>query len=254
MPVPKSAIIALLPASIAMGSTACLEGLGGLTGGDAGPSDTGTTVDSGSPDPSDSGGGGSDGNGGQDGDSGTGPTKDASSADVVPPNDLCPVSPPATGASCTQENVQCEYGSAWWSVACDTVLQCEVGHWTAYQPSTEPCSTEPGQNGASCPANYASAEGNSCVLQSGPCVYSQAECLCQAPVVGQPGDGGTWACLPQAGCPFPRPNLGTMCTGGGSGLNACKYEVCTYEQVCTSGLWQAQLIECAAPGVQAKGQ
>ena len=91
-------------------------------GGDSGAGD-GAVHDSG-PGPTD-GGGGPDGFG------------DDSSTSWSP---VCPETLPGAGTSCSHENVQCEYGSAWWSVACNQVMQCQSGRWAVFQPSFDPAS------------------------------------------------------------------------------------------------------------------
>lgn len=171
---------------------------------------------------------------------------DASSNDASPPlSSACPTALPATGTACTHENVQCEYGSAWWSVSCDSVVQCQSGVWTPFEPSYEPCSPEPGPNPASCPSNYAAVPQGECTMRGLTCVYPQGECACQV-LLGGPVeiDGGTadWECVPGQGCPFPRPPLGSSCNGEGID---CTYEECSYGETCTNGLWEALEEGCA---------
>jgi hypothetical protein len=153
------------------------------------------------------------------------------------------------GATCAHENVQCEYGDAWWSVACDSVVQCQNGQWATYQPSFEPCSAKPGPNSASCPADYAAVpQGSMCATTGVSCVYDQGECACQVPLEGPIEiDGGTgyWGCVPEQGCPFPRPPLGSACSSEGTN---CTYEACSYAQTCQGGLWEAQEEACAQAG------
>ena len=62
------------------------------------------------------------------------PAPDAAGTDAGPPwSPVCPNALPATGTSCLGENLQCEYGSASWSVSCDAVVQCQNGQWWSYQ-------------------------------------------------------------------------------------------------------------------------
>jgi hypothetical protein len=156
---------------------------------------------------------------------------------------------PVEGSACTQQTVQCEYGTAWWNVACDKVVQCENGQWTTIQPSFGACTPQPGPNPAACPATYASvAQGSACSDTSTQCWYPQAECSCQFPFGGPPppnsdaGPVGTWQCIPESGCPYPRPRLGSACTIEGT---YCTYEVCSYAQTCMNGVWQSQPMACA---------
>lgn len=200
---------------------------GASPGGDSGAGD-GSARDS-APGPFD--GGGPDGFG------------DDSSAPWSP---VCPATAPTAGTACSMENLQCEYGSAWWSVACDQVMQCESGRWTTFQPSFEPCSAEPGPNATDCPPTFADVpQGSVCATTGLSCVYAQGQCACQVPLEGPVEiDGGTgyWGCVPEPGCPYPRARLGTACT---SAQSNCTYEECSYAQACDNGVWQAEEEACA---------
>jgi hypothetical protein len=57
-------------------------------------------------------------------------------------------------------------------------------------------------------------------------------------------DGGTpdWGCVPEQGCPFPRPLLGVACNSPGQ---TCTYEACSYGETCQNGAWQADEEGCA---------
>jgi hypothetical protein len=190
-----------------------------------------------------------------------GPT-DASSHDAAPPSDgdipdgyiivdasppwspVCPASKPAVGSACSDENLQCEYGDAWWNVACDAVLQCQQGKWQIDHVSYVPCTPAPGPNPAACPPSYADVpQGTSCNDNGESCVYSQAMCSCRTPLGPVFEDGGaSWYCLPEVGCPMPRPRIGTGCTGAAT---YCTYAECEYSQECTNGVWQGQEEACA---------
>jgi len=232
-------LIAFLAAATALAGVT--SGCGGsvFTGAQAG-GDSGTQ-DSGSSD----GGGGPDGNGGPDGGGG-----DAS----MPWSPVCPVGQPTVGAACSPENVQCEYGDSWWSVSCDLVTQCQGGQWATFQPSFEPCSAKPGPNDKSCPADFASVpQGTQCATTGLSCVYTQGECACQVPLGGPveiDGGIGDWGCVPEQGCPFPRPRLGSACQGN----TTCTYEACAYAQSCMGGVWQAQPEACAGTAGGGPGQ
>jgi hypothetical protein len=184
---------------------------------------------------------------------------DAGGQDVVNGSDsstpwspVCPATIPTEGSACTQQTVQCEYGTAWWNVACDVVLQCQNTRWTKYQASFEACSPQPGPNPAACPSTYAGvAQGTACSDTGVSCWYPQAECSCQLPLGGPPppnldgGPAGYWGCVPEPGCPMPRPRLGTAC---GVESTYCTYEACAYAQSCTNGVWQSQPMACAQGG------
>lgn len=205
-----------------------------------------------------------DGNGGD-----AGPGGDAGGHDAAPPTDggggpdsgggdtgvpwspTCPASLPAIGSACDVENVECEYGDAWWNVACDPVVQCQNGQWTTYQATFEPCSPQPGPNPAACPPSYAAVDqGASCSDTTLSCVYAQAVCSCEQSLGGpvQFEDGGVdayWGCDPQPGCPMPRPRVGSACPTEGA---SCEYEECAYVQVCQGGVWQGEAEGCAVAG------
>ena len=121
-----------------------------------------------------------------------------------------------------------------------------------YQPSFEACTPKPGPNSASCPATYASVPlGASCAATGLSCTYGQGLCSCQEPLGGPiqidsgTGPHGYWGCVPEQGCPFPRPRLGSACASVGL---YCTYEACSYAQTCQGGVWQGQSEACAVPG------
>jgi hypothetical protein len=163
---------------------------------------------------------------------------------------VCPDTIPAIGSACTQENLECEYGSAWWNISCDKVVQCQSGAWTSFMPSYDPCSPAPGPNPAGCPANLSDIpQGGSCEDTTLSCDYlPNAICSCSLPLGGpvQVDAGGSWACLPEQGCPLPRPTVGTACD---TENQMCTYQQCSYAQTCEGGVWQAQLEACAAQGL-----
>lgn len=230
---------------ILLGCGGSVASIGSSPGGDGGPG-----VDSGGRDatPNDAtpnfDAGGPDAHGG--GDGGT------------PWSPACPASLPAIGLACDVETVECEYGDAWWSVSCDPVVQCQGGQWTTYQASYSPCSPEPGPNSAACPPSYADVQqGESCSDTTVSCVYAQAICSCEEPLGGPVPvsfDGGEyayWGCVPEQGCPMPRPRIGAACASEGA---TCTYEDCDYAQVCQDGIWQAEEEGCAMSGGTGTGQ
>ena len=183
----------------------------------------------------------------------SGPLPDGGGPDVIdfdaaPPwSPICPPSAPAIGSACSLVNAECEYGGAWWSVSCDTVVRCDAGQWTLEHPSFESCTPEPGPNAPACPATYASVPmGASCTDTSLSCVYAQGLCSCQIPLGGPvmlDGGSGYWGCVPGSGCPFPRPRIGSAC-GAASGTY-CTYEACSYGQSCQGGVWVPEQEACA---------
>jgi hypothetical protein len=178
-----------------------------------------------------------------------GDISDGGASDSSPPLvHGCPTAAPTAGAACTDESLECEYGNAWWSVACDVVMQCTNGQWQSAHPSYEPCSPEPGPNPSGCPSTSGSiAQGSVCAPNDESCYYPDAFCQCIVPLGGPAQiDGGTafWSCLPGMGCPYPRPPLGSACTQPSS--DDCTYEACSYGQSCVNGAWQGSAEACAS--------
>ena len=183
--------------------------------------------------------------GGQDGDISETGVQDAS----PPLVHGCPTAAPTAGTTCSDESLQCEYGDAWWNVACDVVVQCDSGQWKSVQLAYEPCSPKPGPNPASCPATAASVpQGSACAPRDTTCYYPDMFCQCSVPLGGPveiDGGSASWSCLPGDGCPFPRPLLGTACTAN---TVICNYEECSYGQMCVNGSWQGEEEGCATAG------
>jgi hypothetical protein len=171
------------------------------------------------------------------------PPPDANPPDAGPWSPLCPNTAPTLGTPCTQPDLQCEYGDAWWSIGCDVVVQCRSGSW-ASDTVGGACTPQPGTNSSSCPATYGDVpQDQTCSPTGLSCLYSEGICSCGFPFGPQPPvGGGLWSCLPGQGCPFPRPRLGSACSGSGM---PCDYETCSYEEYCSGGTWQAQPAACA---------
>jgi hypothetical protein len=170
-----------------------------------------------------------------------------------PPSDAgspyCPSSPPAEGSSCSSPNLYCEWGNDP-NMSCNTIAQCVGGQWMVQKPSGQ-CPTPP--NPSACPATFASVPvGQHCGdLVGTTCEYPQGFCGCAVPSGGPyPEDASavaTWICdAPQAGCPMPRPKLGTACSQPGL---QCDYSPCSLPTgaslVCQNGAWQDQPYGCA---------
>src|ERR1700722_754660 len=145
---------------------------------------------------------------------------------------FCPETVPVAGTSCPNaaRGFYCEYGSAWWSVGCDTVMYCytQSGIWGNYNPSPD-CLPEPGPNCAACPFDPSGLQG-SCSSPDLVCHYGQGPtCLCSPQV------GNQWLCSPPSGCPSVRPRLGAGCADGPSG--GCSYN-CNDAFLCVNpGVW-----------------
>lgn len=172
----------------------------------------------------------------------TGPTDSGAPVDVAdaepdgePWSPVCPETAPSVGSSCSQAMLSCEYGDAWWNVACDTVLVCSQGQWGLAEVGGSPCLGKPGPNPPGCPTNAAYIAVNSACPDAGlTCNYLQGVvCQCLADHVSVDA-GPYWDCVPASNCPTTRPRIGAQC----SGTAGCTYELCSYAEICASGIWQ----------------
>ncbi|MGO8993775.1 MAG: hypothetical protein ACLQVI_10640 [Polyangiaceae bacterium] len=142
----------------------------------------------------------------------------------------CPSSPPSEGAACPRIGLECEYGDSA-NPSCNEIVDCESSGWDL--PSigqTCPAGT--------CPATYADvSQGKSCSPAGLDCPYAQGECNCSNTPIATPTP--VWQCsTPAAGCPEPRPRIGSPCTQTQSGLS-CDYGACTGGAAvqCENGIW-----------------
>jgi hypothetical protein len=182
-----------------------------------------------------------------------GGTATDSGSDGGAANPACPAAIPSTGGACSSEGIACEYGIGS-HLGCNTVARCSDGAWyvTAPDPMATNCGPTPV---ATCPTTYGGVpKGTACTESGLECSYSEATCGCTIPE-GPPmffPDGGepqtTWICVtPPAGCPDPRPHLGTACSSPGL---YCDYGTCTFSdgeaESCTDGYWQGEPAGCPA--------
>jgi hypothetical protein len=160
----------------------------------------------------------------------------------------CPTTPPPIGAKCTNEGEICEYGPSWW-LACNEELRCTSGTWqknNVFGPG--PCGEL--DAAGSCPATWAEASaldagGFTCPALD--CQYAEGYCECVSNCGGggqvHPLVPGTWLCQPAtAGCPSPRPHLGTTCDEAGA---QCQYGWpcgCGQQLACGEGVWRGNPI------------
>ncbi len=160
----------------------------------------------------------------------------------TPWSPVCPDALPALGSPCTPTHtaapvpVACEYGDAWWDVACDTVVTCDGG-WTIATPAGTQCTPKPGRNPASCPSSLG-ALPHACASGSPTCYYGTVTCFCQIEGLPYPPpDAGMfWSCdVPQGACPAVRPRLGAACSNDGL---LCNTGGGLFGEECLGGFWQ----------------
>jgi hypothetical protein len=155
----------------------------------------------------------------------------------------CPAAPPSSGTSCSG-TLACEYGADP-DVSCDTVATCESGTWDLEPAPATPCSTvlDP-----TCPASYAALlSSKTCEPVGTSCTYAEARCSC-ATHCDMVGMSTPFWCCPDgpsgvAGCPSPRPRLGSSCANEGT---VCDYGGCTGNVTlqCSGGTWQPTMVGC----------
>jgi hypothetical protein len=140
----------------------------------------------------------------------------------------CPTKTPSGG--CTTNGLTCEYGNDI-LLSCDTLATCTGSTWQIQLPSGTTCRGATGGDDVNCPATSGAVPvGQACTPQM-TCGYGTTICYCYIDHSGAPQD---WGCFPGAGCPFPRPRVGSVCAT--SGLQ-CEYSSCGDSIECTGGLW-----------------
>jgi hypothetical protein len=185
-------------------------------------------------------GGGTGSDGGASGDGGTG-------GGTSP----CPITPPGDGSDCGPQGLTCEWGGA--TVQdCDTLALCNGGRWQVTAPGPGGLDCKPGTL-AMCPASFPSVPREAhCSPYGLYCDYAQGRCACTVPAgPGFPADASAvaeWLCQdPAAGCPQPRPLLGSVCSQEGL---QCDYGACTIPggnaETCQGGLWTEGGMACPA--------
>ncbi len=198
---------------------------------------------------------------------GDGPAGDASAPDssvsgdaASPRGSGCPATQPQNGAPCAPvwspdatapyaEPQACEYGA---NQHCRAIAECS-NTWVVLPPDPS-CNGNP----VGCPETFDAGVGGQCPVQ-GSCTYDLGRCACVPcrasegvcnptciePDGATPDAGSQWECEPwptvPAGCPEPRPPLGSPCSVEGQrcGGPGC---FCTTIQVdpgmsCLGGFW-----------------
>jgi hypothetical protein len=153
----------------------------------------------------------------------------------------CPATHPTTGAACNFSELYCEYGTDP-NPYCNDLAECNNGSWEK-EPASASC---PSPSGMCAP--YATlAAGGSCAASGQTCASAEGTCVCSNDPGGLPIEGGPfWSCSPaQTGCPSPRPQLGTPCSG--SAPSECDYGACSggVAEDCVGGYWALANIACA---------
>jgi hypothetical protein len=149
----------------------------------------------------------------------------------------CPATQPANGGSCMPVDWVCEYGDAP-NPYCNFLEKCygQLGGWSNQALPLALCGT------GVCPPSYAVALGGQpCSVQNLDCAYPEGQCTC-----GRKDDAGVlvWSCFSPAGCPEPRPRIGSGCTQDGL---LCDYGACAggVAEKCTAQLgWMQAFPPC----------
>lgn len=153
----------------------------------------------------------------------------------------CPAHAPTANAKCTDNGLECEYGSSP-DIDCNQLAECENNLWTYAASGTCTMST--------CPATYDKITDSArCDMAGVSCAYPQGTCVCGSsgpPRVSLDGStfGPTWSCQPAtAACPSPRPDIGTACS---TPTQLCNYGSCEggIAIECKDGTWQRVLTAC----------
>jgi hypothetical protein len=179
--------------------------------------------------------------GGTGSDSGTG-SDTGTGTDGQPPPASCPTDPPTAGASCTDNGLECEYGTNP-NVECNKTFTCAGSLWTS------PSSTPPCPPADDCPPAYiTSGKNEQCSMSDEDltCSYAQGTCICSEGSLPEVG-GPYWNCIPAtSSCPSPRPRLGSACSDEGT---QCDYGACEggIAIECKDGVWQQNnMVACPA--------
>jgi hypothetical protein len=155
--------------------------------------------------------------------------RDAATGAAAPWSPVCPKSAPTQGSACGDEGLDCEYG-------CSNILTCSDGTWGGAVQVGGAGLCDAGPNPPGCPAEVSTVlQQTTCSASDTSCVYADKICACNSPQDPRPDAGNTWFCGPEAGCPFPRPRIGSSCA---MASQQCDYAQCGSTQVCMGGVWQ----------------
>jgi hypothetical protein len=154
------------------------------------------------------------------------------------PLSACPTSPPADASACTHDTLRCEYGTNP-DPSCNQQFVCMGGNWVNQSTGTFcPPQTD-------CPSSYAQVPANQdCTPTSLQCAYPEGECICTTSFGGLQKQTPAWNCIPKVtGCPSPRPDIGTPCSGTSGN---CDYGACSGGVAlgCVNGVWTQAEVLC----------
>jgi hypothetical protein len=150
----------------------------------------------------------------------------------------CPATSPSNGASCSHEELVCEYGDDP-NPHCRSYPRCAQGAWSVFEGTLPGC---PSTMASSCPATVDAARDQPCTEDQAWCSWaSGAVCRCtacrQGPISDFCATEATWHCSASypPECPEGIPRSGTPC----SGVTYCEYG-CEYGGTyrCIDGLWK----------------
>jgi hypothetical protein len=169
---------------------------------------------------------GTDGSGDDSGGSSDGGSSDAGTPDWA---SLCTDFPSPDASTCPEPGLTCEYGSSP-NPLCNTLALCASGGWETTEP-TPACAY------GACPASYAAVQQSAtCPADPFSCSYPQGQCNCNLTSNGA-NPRLVWSCTtPAAGCPEPRPRLGSPCSQPNL---SCDYGACSggIKQICVNDIW-----------------
>jgi hypothetical protein len=170
----------------------------------------------------------------------------------------CPAAIPKAGSPCDRLGPKtCEYGD---DPHCRTRADCSAISDDAFVWTLGTLDVSCVANPLSCPAHFSAALDGVACSEGMTCTYPEGRCSC---VSCAPIDGGLreeYRCLAwstPAGCPEPRPNLGTACTQEGQecayGPMCCAVVDIGPVMICRNGEWESNNLVCPCIELACKG-
>jgi hypothetical protein len=171
----------------------------------------------------------------------------------------CPSTIPADGSSCNAGfGLTCEYGA---DPHCTTMATCASensnGTFVWFVTTSDAsCAGNP----PACAATFADVPAGQACPVDDTCTYPEGRCACDSCATSDPNIGTQWKCQTwdtPAGCPEPRPLLGTACGSEGQdcayGGSCCSDVNVGPDMLCQSGYWVENGDPCEC-GVEMCGQ